>query len=348
MSRLAGEDPPARIIAWLSEVGDELHERLVRADLTSSRTRSVPNVAAFVDQFIQKRSSVKPATIRAWAQARNQLVSYFGADRRLDDITTGDAKDWMIELQSKPRVIKGETVKGFAEATRRKWAGFAKQFFESAVDHGLIDRNPFRKLKSGSVANPARNEFISQTDTLKVIDQCPDAEWRLIIALSRFGGLRCPSEHLALRWEHILWNIDRINVMSPKTEHVGKAERVIPLFPELRPFLEAAFEDAPEGAEFVIHRHRGVGNFRTQMTRLVRLAGLTPWPRIFHNLRASRQTELTDKHPEHVVCAWIGNTQSVARRHYEMVTDEHFDAAVDDQARRNKSMHGLVHNSREP
>ena len=210
----------------------------------------------------------------------------------------------------------------------RKWSGFAKQFFESAVDHELINRNPFRKLKSGSVANPARNFFVTQPVIQNVIDQCPDAEWRLIIALSRFGGLRCPSEHLALRWEHVLWDIDRINVMSPKTEHVGKPERVIPLFPELRPFLEAAFEEAPEGAEYVIHWHRGVGNFRTLMTRLVRRAGLTPWPRIFHNLRASRQTELTDSHPEHVVCTWIGNTQGVARRHYEMVTDDHFAKAT--------------------
>ncbi len=28
-------------------------------------------------------------------------------------------------------------------------------------------------------------------------------QWRLIFALSRYGGLRCPSEHLALRWGHI-------------------------------------------------------------------------------------------------------------------------------------------------
>ena len=159
-----------------------------------------------------------------------------------------------------------------------------------------------------------------------------DAEWQLIVALSRYGGLRCPSEHVALRWEHVLWDIGRINVMSPKTEHVGKPERVVPLFPELRPFLQAVFEAAPEGAEYVITKHRHLTSFRTQMTRLIRRAGLTPWPRVFHNLRASRQTELTDSFPEHVVCAWIGNTEGVARRHYEMVTDDHFAQAITAQA----------------
>jgi hypothetical protein len=34
----------------------------------------------------------------------------------------------------------------------------------------------------------------------KVLEACPNAEWRLIFALSRFGGLRCPSEHLVLTW----------------------------------------------------------------------------------------------------------------------------------------------------
>jgi integrase len=92
------------------------------------------------------------------------------------------------------------------------------------------------------VANPARSVFVSQDDIDKVIDQWPDAEWRLIVALSRYGGLRCPSEHLALRWEHVLWDIGRINVISPKTEHVGKPERVVPLFPGLEPFLRDAFE----------------------------------------------------------------------------------------------------------
>jgi hypothetical protein len=61
----------------------------------------------------------------------------------------------------------------------------------------------------------------------------------LIIALSRYGGLRCPSEHLALGWQDINWGLDRFLLRSSKTEHhedVG--ERWVPIFPELRPFLE--------------------------------------------------------------------------------------------------------------
>lgn len=60
------------------------------------------------------------------------------------------------------------------------------------------------------------------------------------------------------------------------------------------------------------------------MQKIVKRAGLKPWPKLFHNLRASRQTELTDSFPEHVVCDWIGNIQSVAREHYLRAKDEHF------------------------
>lgn len=44
---------------------------------------------------------------------------------------------------------------------------------------------------------------------------------------------------------------------------------------------------------------------------------------------ASRQTELEEEFPSHVVCAWMGNSERVARRHYLQVTDEHFAKAVD-------------------
>ena len=64
------------------------------------------------------------------------------------------------------------------------------------------------------------------------------------------------------------------------------------------------------------------------MQKIIRQAGLEPWPKLFHNLRASRQTELTERFPEHVVCEWIGNSQVVAREHYLRVRDEEFARAA--------------------
>ena len=63
-------------------------------------------------------------------------------------------------------------------------------------------------------------------------------------------------------------------------------------------------------------------NLRTQLKRIIRRAGFTPWPKLFQNLRSTRETELTEQYPLHVVCAWIGNSQPVAAKHYLQVTDE--------------------------
>ena len=57
-------------------------------------------------------------------------------------------------------------------------------------------------------------------------------------------------------------------------------------------------------------------------------AGVEPWPRLFQNLRSSRQTELAAEHPIHVVCAWLGNTPAVAQGHDLQVRDSDYADAV--------------------
>jgi integrase len=146
----------------------------------------------------------------------------------------------------------------------------------------------------------------------------------LIIGLARYGSLRCRSEVLSLQWQDVDCVHARIRVRSPKTEHhPGKASRLIPLFPELLPILAEAFEAAPKGAEYVVsgnYREACQGpagwrnvNLRTQFERILGRAGIDPWPRPFHNLRSSRQTELAELFPSHVVCAWLGNSEEIAR-----------------------------------
>ena len=173
----------------------------------------------------------------------------------------------------------------------------------------------------------------------KVIASCPDHHWRMIVILSRYGGLRCPSEVLSLKWEDINWAEGKIVVPSPKTEHhPGKESRVIPLFPELHAQLRECFEAAPVGSIYVIggtFRQAAMGpfgwrncNLNVRLRRIVKNAGLTAWPRIFHNLRSSRQTELAEIFPSHVVCAWLGNSEDIAKKHYYQVTDAHFAQAA--------------------
>ena len=56
--------------------------------------------------------------------------------------------------------------------------------------------------------------------------------------------------------------------------------------------------------------------------------GFTPWPKLFQNLRANRQTELSDEFPEHVVIHSLGNSQPVATKRYLRKTDDHLTKAA--------------------
>ena len=104
---------------------------------------------------------------------------------------------------------------------------------------------------------------------------------------------------------------------------------MVPIFPELLPYLREVFEQAEPGTEYVITRYRERNcNLRTQLERIIKRAGLEPWPKLFANLRSSRETELCEKFPVHVVCKWIGNTPRIAQQHYLQVTDEHFERAT--------------------
>ena len=50
--------------------------------------------------------------------------------------------------------------------------------------------------------------------------------------------------------------------------------------------------------------------------KIIRRAGLAPWSRPFHNIRASPETELGERFPIHVLTAWPGNTPEIAGKHY--------------------------------
>src|SRR5262245_11322003 len=122
-----------------------------------------------------------------------------------------------------------------------------RQFFRRAIRLRLITENPFDGIKAGTEQNLGRSFCITPEAASQILDACPDHEWRLLVALARFGGLRTPSEAFTLTWPDVLWGEDRFQVRSPKTERQGKPERLVPLFPDLRPHLTEAFEMAEPG-----------------------------------------------------------------------------------------------------
>ena len=307
---------------WISELDDEMYDKLAAVGLVDPRKNLL--LGQYIHDYIKNRTDIKTATTTVLGHTKRNMIDFFGEDKPLRDISQGDADLWRVYLKEQ----------GLSENTIRRRCGIAKQFFKAAVRSKYIQSNPFADLKSAVHGNESRLYFVSRDEIDKVLDQCPDMQWRVIIALARYGGFRCPSEVLSLKWTDIDWDQGKILIHSPKTEHHPNGEsRLVPLFPEVRAILLDAFEQAQEGDEYVVTRYRDrTANLRTQFHRIIRQAGLEPWAKPFQNLRSTRQTELEERWPSHVVCAWMGNSQAVARKHYLQVTDDHFEQAVQNEA----------------
>ncbi len=318
----------AELAAWIKALPPKLMDRLQRLGLVPSGVnRQSSSLGEFLEGFF-KTIRVKPSTATMYDHTRQNLLSHFGTSRQLRSIGVEEAEKFRLHLaESEKRRGTGK----LSESTINRRVRIARSLFAHALKWRLVDENPFTSVKAGDQVNKARQFFVTRDAIEKVITACPNAEWRLIVSLARFGGLRCPSEILLLKWEDVDWERKRILVHSPKTEHhEGKDCRTIPMFPELEGPLLEAFGQATEGVPWVITRYRSKAcNLRTQLNKIIKRAGLLPWPKLWQNMRATRQTELAEAYPIQVVCTWIGNSQKIAQNHYLQTTDAHFAKAVE-------------------
>jgi len=329
-SKRSGERLPQATVAWLTSITPEVHDKLLSVGLVEAKEAST--VGMYLKAYLQRRSDVKASTVRKWQSAVNHLIEHFGDDCELRTINTGHADEFRSYLYGEKQ----------EENTVRRYCGLAKQFFRAALRRKLIDENPFADQVSAVTGNAAKFHFVTRADTDKLLKACLDLQWKMIVCLTRYGGLRCPSEVLALQWQDIDWTTKRFTVHSPKTEHhEGGASRVVPLFPELSAILNEGyvleFERLNERADPdnvgtvsgpVITRYRdSAQNLRTTFLKVIKRAKLKAWPKLFQNLRSTRETELADEYPLQAVTAWMGNSQLVAAKHYLQLRDEHFDRA---------------------
>ena len=116
-----------------------------------------------------------------------------------------------------------KSASGWPKATIGRTVKRARQFFRAAVRKKVIAESPMADVKAAPQDNKSREYFVTVEETEKIIAACPDAEWRLIVALARYGGFRTPSETFALTWGCVDWERSRVRVLSPKTEcHAGR------------------------------------------------------------------------------------------------------------------------------
>lgn len=330
-ARTANIPIPNSTSEWIAGLEPDLRKKLENHHLFAS-SLTAATLGSLIE-YCRQHLDISASTKVIYEKVFRALLEFFSSDHQLTQITPGDADEflrWLVKTGNR----RTKESKPLASSTVARRISLARQFFQAAVRKRWLAENPFAEVSFRGVPDPAREVYVPRETIVTLMDYVPDWEWRLVLALSRFAGLRCPSEMMPLRWEWVNWERSRLTIYSQKNKRFpDKIYRVIPIFPDLRPYLEEAWEQAEEGAELIFRTIRRESAIRRGLERYLIRAGIEQWPKITQSLRASLETDLVDDGiPIHVVTKWLGNSPAVAKKHYLRVHDEHFEAAIQGEA----------------
>lgn len=302
---------PVETLEWVLTLNEIHYDRIADAGLLDQREKAQPQVYSLHALIEDVRAGLlhkKPNTKKNYERTFALLLEKFGAGKAVAVITTKDADGFVDWLRNE---------KAFARATVSLIIKKSRYTFDKAVRWDLIEKNPFGGIKVGSGTNPERQAYVPMEVFETILTHTQEKEFRAILALCRIAAVRCPSEIVTLRWRDVQWEKRQLRITSPKTEgYEGKDHRIVPLFPRLHELLRELYESESRDPEFVVScREPGI-NWRKKLNSLIKLAKLEVWPKLFHNLRASRESELYRQYPLDTVCKWLGHNPATAALHY--------------------------------
>jgi integrase len=296
--------------AWLETSSPIIREKLAKVGLIELPKQHT--CGELWKEFLRQKTDIKPQTFRLYEMTEQKFFAFFSEKDSIHSLNQERMTEWINSISG-------------ASASIALYVKQTKAVFNWAKDQKKwIKDSPLLGIGGGSFENHANDRIITLQEYRKLLSACPDQEWRLIIALARIGGLRCPSELMPLRWFDFDFERKYFVVRSPKTERypTGKS-RDVPIFPELVPELRALQKESA-GTEFVINCFTRNGirpefpDLGYKFGVIAKKVGLGDVPRPFDNMRASRSNELR-RNPHIGVkleSIWLGHSPEVADNHY--------------------------------
>jgi integrase len=262
------------------------------------------SLGEFGKSWLAERTGLSPTTVERYESAfRLQILPGLG-DVALADISPGVVRRWHSAL-----LDNGTGWPSAAKAYR-----LLRAMMNTAVDDGLIRRNPCRIKGAGDDRSPER-PTLTVTEIAAVLAKI-DRRYRVMVLLAAFTTLRLGElaalrrrdldlDHgwITVRRGQVELKTGELVVKGPKSD-AGKRRVAVPsdLLPSLRSHVSAFAEPGPDGLVFVgsqggyIRRQ----NFRRIWVKACKAAGITDVH--FHDLRHTCATILlmAGKHPKFV------------------------------------------------
>lgn len=232
--------------------------------------RKVP-LSAIAERWLEGRNpSLKESSATRNRCCWNQLCHHFG-EVPVANVTSRLCEDWAIARGSQ-----------ISASSFNKELEVLRAIVDYAVREGLILDNPAneidrRKVVSRKVVIPTKDEFRTILAVLEASDR-RSLQARNLTELLAYSGMRV-GEATRLLWREVDFEGGRFKVSGGDRGTKSHEERVVPLFPSLRLFLERLHSDDSDPCARVI----SISSAKSALASACRSAGLQNFTH--HSLR---------------------------------------------------------------
>jgi integrase len=224
----------------LKEYLEELH--------TLDMSQEKMTLEALIKEYEDGLGALDKSTIKTRQGILRVIKEDWDLNILVRDIKISEVKTWIAKLPE----LRGREL---SKSTINEYIRVLRQIFQIAVDNRAISTSPASGLKELKRDRPLRetptfDEFQQiladiRTNAKYNAEMFESANFIEFMGLAGLGN----SEVANLKWSDVNWKTNKIKVYRNKTDRGF----LIPIFPELKPFIEKLYEDSiKEGNIFSI------------------------------------------------------------------------------------------------
>jgi site-specific recombinase XerD len=294
--RTRNEKPSAELLRRVSGLPQRVRASLDKFGLVDNCFGMT--LGELFEKHLFTKSFLKKKTQKFYKNSYKHFEEYFGLGRAVSSVSKADARLFLDFMSTK-----------LAPCTIHRLLKSCKTIFSFAVEIGIISDNPFQGMRRGDTSNSARQFYVERAIIDKLLLHCENNYERLLLVLSRFGGLRIPSEIRKLKFGDFFGNVIRIS------EDTKTGFREVPFLNEIKEVFQR-LHGSPDDFVFPAEFRSDAGSWFI-LSKIIKRAGITRWDKLFVNMRSSFITDMVALgYDEKTLDSIFGNSAEVRKMHY--------------------------------